>query len=542
MLALHPTFALRLFVAAVLLLGNSAAAQDAAALKKAQDDAKKQQDDVVKKAIDDFNAAIKEAKTVQEKALALQTLGEFQPRENALVAPIRKYLAPGAGDINFILPVTAAEALSKFRGSAAASAALIGVLPAYRKMPYVYDKIILAIGKVGHESALALFEAPIKEGKDATAACNAVQAIAEMPPVTALECLFRNAEEIDKKLPKAGNDQKAFYDKVQAELLKAVRKVSGEPYPTLKELQIWWQKRGQAFKEKAAEKEKEAQAKKPEAAAAPAKPSLPPVMIVELTFRENAGTSSANTGSSSGNYTSANLVGPKPWWSASAPPNGGPSSLDWGPMASPCAVDLGAGGVEHLKNLKSFTITGWVNCRAEMEAAGDKAAAAGNRIVTWLNHGKDGVELVHRTGGNLQLGVNQWAADSSASSAPKIIPTPDPKATDPGQALTANWRFFAVTYDSTAAAGHVKFYIGTAQADAKLVDKPVDYPRGAVGPRIGPTLTVGNVNGLTRQIAPDRSFKGLIDEVRVFGSTADGSGALSLPEIIKVQNRVVPQG
>jgi len=540
MLALTPTTALRLSILVGLFLAtNAPASQDA--LKKAQDDAKKQQDDLIKKAIDDFNAAIKEAKSAQEKALAVQILGDFQPKDNALVAPIRRYLAPGPGDINFLLPVTAAEALSKFRGNASASAALINILPAYKKMPYVYDKVIFAIGKVGHESGLAIFEAPIKEVKDATAACNAVQAIAEMPPVIALDCLFRNAEEIDKKLPKAGTDQKAFYDKVQAELLKAVRKVSGEPYPTLKELQIWWQKRGQAFKEKAAEKEKEALAKKSEAAAT-AKPTLPPIMIVELTFRENAGSTSINTGSSSGNYVSANLIGPKPWWSATAPPNGGPSSLDWGPMPSRDAVDLGAGGVEHLKNLKSFTITAWVNCRAEVEAAGDKAANAGNRIVTWLNHGKEGVELVYRTGGHLQLGVNQWAADSAASSAPKLIPVVDPKATDAAAALTANWRFFAVSYDSTAAAGHVKFYVGTASADAKPFDKPVDYARGAVGAKGGPTLTVGNVNGLTRQLAPDRSFKGLIDEVRIFGSTVDGAGALPLPEIIKVQNRVVPQG
>ena len=42
-------------------------------------------------------------------------------------------------------------------------------------------------------------------------------------------------------------------------------------------------------------------------------------------------------------------------------------------------------------------------------------------------------------------------------------------------------------------------------------------------------------------MAPEKhSFHGIIDEVRIFGSTIDGSGALGLEEIIKVQNRELP--
>jgi hypothetical protein len=116
----------------------------------------------------------------------------------------------------------------------------------------------------------------------------------------------------------------------------------------------------------------------------------------------------------------------------------------------------------------------------------------------------------------------------------------DDKAKDPAAAERANWRFFAVTYDSGTNAGHVKFYFGNANADAKL-NRAVDCDRGPAGPKIAPCLTVGNLNPTSRPMAPDKhSFRGIIDEIRIFGSTVDGTGALEKDEIIKVQNRNLP--
>ena len=200
----------------------------------------------------------------------------------------------------------------------------------------------------------------------------------------------------------------------------------------------------------------------------------------------------------------------------------------------------GGAGIEHLKNLRSFTLTGWVNAKSEKESPGDKLVPAGNRIITWLNHGKDGIELVFREKGGLQIGINQWADASAATSDPGQVPMVDDKAKDPAVAERANWRFFAVTYDSGTNAGHVKFYFGTTNTDAKL-NRAVDCDRGPVGPKIGPCLTIGNVNPSSRPMAPDKhSFRGIIDEIRIFGSTIDGAGALHLAEIIKVQNRNLP--
>jgi hypothetical protein len=502
----------------------------------AQDD-KKAQEEASKKAVEDFKKAVAETKAVHEKALLIQKFGDLWPKESSMVAPVAKFLAPGPGDINYILPVTAAEALGKYRGSAQASQALMGALPMYKKIPYVYDKILLAVGKVGHESSLTFFEEPLKT-LDKKQAGAAVDSVSEMPPHIAIDWLFKKAEEYEKKKEKAADDQKAGYDAVLAEVLRGIKKVSGQPYPTLTELKIWWTKRGKAWQDEAAAKEKESLAKRAETAAAGGKTTLTPPLIVELLFKENGGQKTVNSGTSGGMYFEASISAKSPAWSGSAPPNGGPSSLDWGAMGMPqAAVDLGMGApLEHLKNLKSFTICGWLNCKSEKETAGDKHVPAGNRIVSWLNHGKDGVELVHRPDGNLQLGINEWAANSPAASAPRQIPLVDEKATDAAQAFTRNWKFFAVTFDSTAAAGQVKWYFGTAQADAKL-DKACDYPKGAVGAKIAPALTVGNVAVVSRPMAPDRCFKGHIDQVRIFGSTMDGSGALPVAELIKVQDR-----
>lgn len=504
----------------------------------AADESRREQELAVRKAVDNFKAAMQEAKGLAEKAQALRKLGDFQPRDAALVAPVARYLAPGPGDLHHVLPLVAIETLEKFRGVGAASQTILAALPGYRKNPYLHARLVEALGRVGHESALSYFE-DVLQGKDPEAAARAVWAVASFPPATAAEWLLREADRLEKAREKGGDDVKRMHERVMPEIVKALRQVTGEPYTTLMEMRIWWQKRGADFKARAKEAPPEAPAEAKSKDAPPARPpeSLPPVLLVELRFRENGGASTANTGCSSGQYPAASIVGAKLPWSTATPPNGGPAGLDWNASGGPFAADLGSGGgVEHLKNLKSFTIAGWINCRSEREIPGDKAAPAGNRLVTWLNHGRDGVELVHRADGSLQLGINQWAADSKAASGPGRIPVLDDKAKDANQALNANWRFFAVTYDSTASAGHVKFYFGSASADAKL-EATVDYSRGPVGPRIGPVLSVGNVNPPTRSLAPDRSFKGLIDEVRIFGSLVDGSGALTLGEIVRLQDR-----
>lgn len=138
-----------------------------------------------------------------------------------------------------------------------------------------------------------------------------------------------------------------------------------------------------------------------------------------------------------------------------------------------------------------------------------------------------GVDLVYRSDGSLQLGVNQWPDYSAArSTAGKI--------TTDSAAGSGNWKFFAVTYDSTLSTGQVKYYFGTPAADPVL-DSTINYGQGIVGTNIGPNMTVGHFNTASRSGAQDRMFRGLIDQIRVYGSTADSSGALTLAQIVSVK-------
>jgi hypothetical protein len=500
-------------------------------LASPQDDAKE-----AKKAAEELRAALKDTKIHAEKARLILEAAVKGPREAPLARAIGAQLAPAAGDLGFVVPVAAADALGRFRGLAAASQMLIGSLAPYKKNPFMTLRIIKAIGRVGHESAVAFFEEPLK-GVDVEAAVTAVRAIGDLPVAISVDALFREHDRMEKKKAGSSDELKRVYDRCQPEIIKTLQRILNEKYPTTAELQLLWTKRGAAIKEKAAAEEKARLSAPPDPAAA--KPVLAPPLLVELCFRENVGNSTANTGASCGTYVSASVSTPRPTWNASAPPNGGPASFDFGAAPGPHAIDLVApAGMEHLKNLKSLTITGWINWADAKEAAGDKFAGAGQRIVSWLAPNKDGLELVLRSDGSLQLGVNQPADASAARSKPAQISLLDPKATDAAAALRANWRFFAVTYDSTAAAQHVKFYMGTQQKDA--VDAgAADAARGGVGTKVAPGLAIGHIPAMLRQAAPDRSFRGLLDEIRVYGSAHDGSGALALPEIVKIQNREV---
>ncbi len=505
-----------------------------------QDD-KKADEEAAKKAVDEFASKMKEAKSLPDKALLIMNLGDFEPKDKCMVPAIGRYLGAVANDINSLLVTSAADALGKFRGSPQAAAVLSGALGGYKKNPYVCSRISAAIGRVGHESSLATFEEQLK-GLDAELAAQAVWVIAEFPGQIAVEALFKENERIDKERKKQNlkDEYKKVYDRVQPEILKAVKKVTAQPWPTIAELTIWWNKHAAAFKEECKKKEAE---RKPETPAA-VRTGIPPVLLVELLFKENAGLSASNSGSSGAAFPTATLTDKKPAWSNVVPPNGGAASLDFDKAGGAYAVDLGGGaGIENIKNLKSFTITGWTISWAVMEGPSDKMAGGGNRILSWFNSMKvnEGVELVYRTDGSLQLGIGQWADASPARSKPEQIPVFDSKATNVYTEQYQKWRFFAVTYDSGLASNHVKFYIGTRAADAKLVNA-VDYSRGPSGMKISPTLTIGNLPPMIRPMAPERSYRGLLDEIRIYGSTLDGSGALPESDIIKIQNRVVPEG
>jgi len=286
---------------------------------------------------------------------------------------------------------------------------------------------------------------------------------------------------MQKRRAKVGDDVKKTYDLVGGEILRQVLRISGEKYPTLTEMQIWWTRRAPKWKEIAAEREKSR-------APAPVPQELPPILIFETLFNEVGGTTTVNLGSSSVLFPSATLSKNKPLWSHEIPPPGGNSSLDFGAEGGLFAVDV-AGSIDQLRNLKSFTVTGWIDARTS-----PAEGPGGNRIVSWLD--RDGVEIVHRADGSLQVGINQKAELSAARTAAQVVPAvpADPQ-------LLMNWRYFAVTYDSTAASGQVKVYVGNRDQDAALVLQR-ESTAGAAGARIAAGLTIGHVPAAQRPLTP----------------------------------------
>ncbi|MEO8474422.1 MAG: LamG-like jellyroll fold domain-containing protein, partial [Chryseolinea sp.] len=193
---------------------------------------------------------------------------------------------------------------------------------------------------------------------------------------------------------------------------------------------------------------------------------------------------------------------------------GGTASADFGVTPGNAFIESQA-PIDQLKSLNAFTITGWLNCKSNVVGSG------GNRVVSWINSGGDGVDLVYQSNGSLRLGVDGWPDNSPAFSNPN-------KVTSNSSAPRSNWVFFAVTYQSN---GQVQFYFGTNLAKATLDATKTYAGPGVTGSNIG-KFAIGAFNSATRNASTyDRMFRGLIDDIRVFG------GVLSLADVIGVQGK-----
>ncbi len=251
-------------------------------------------------------------------------------------------------------------------------------------------------------------------------------------------------------------------------------------------------------------------------------------LIVQLLFDQSSGITAPYTGKSSGNGT---LTATKPIWNNTLMvPNGGIGAIDFGkdsPTGSAYAVNLPV--LSTLQGLKSFTITGWVNCSRNVTGSG------GNRILDWVKNtagatGNQGVQLGIRDDGHLELGFNSLSDASGVSSSSNMIPA---DTTTP----MANWRFFAVTYDTTT----VKFYFGAIGVNASLdVSKFYTGNPTVVGGAIA-ELAIGNRSLLNQNSG--HNFRGLMDQIRIYGTkAADGKGVKTLSEIIAIQQNCVAAG
>lgn len=150
--------------------------------------------------------------------------------------------------------------------------------------------------------------------------------------------------------------------------------------------------------------------------------------------------------------------------------------------------------------LTSFTLQGWFKT--------DGTSVIGSTSYLFHVNNTGMISLRAESAGILKLYVDGIAV-SSASGAYNTA---------------ATWTYFAVTYDGTLAADNVKFYAGRAATAVSLVNTAT-LNAGAVGSFGTQPMIIGNSAG------GNRPFDGLLDNVRLFGSTADGSGVLPLADL-----------
>jgi hypothetical protein len=248
-----------------------------------------------------------------------------------------------------------------------------------------------------------------------------------------------------------------------------------------------------------------------------------PEPIVELRFDEGAGRQATNTGRSAASHPIATLTPGRPTWSAIVPTRlTGEAALDFGAVAGLYAVELGEGIPEGLHGARSLTITGWLNSRFR------NGSTTPNCVVSTLGPAREGFELEVSPQGALRLGIHESPSASAARSSDERIPARL-------QALQENWRFFAVTYDASKTENHVAFYTGTRSEPATL-DSEVTYGRGSISFHSDSKVTVGHVGRKFRMLSTaPRGFHGLVDEIAIYSSSTDSTGALSQSQIRLVQ-------
>ncbi len=158
-------------------------------------------------------------------------------------------------------------------------------------------------------------------------------------------------------------------------------------------------------------------------------------------------------------------------------------------------------------NLTSFTVQGWFN------ASVNSGGAA--RLFEKFQSGSASTHYL-----SLQLSYN-ITGDGSLSM--RIGPGANTATTSYSSLLgrTQEWIFFAVTFDSTKSSDNLHFYAGSSAETVLSIGSATLDPSRLPLSNSG-NLVFGNANDLTRP------FAGYMDNLRIYGSTVDGSGALTL--------------
>lgn len=182
--------------------------------------------------------------------------------------------------------------------------------------------------------------------------------------------------------------------------------------------------------------------------------------------------------------------------------------------------------ISGLDGAKSLTIAGWFNATQSPITTNAHLinTAAGSAAA-----GYTGFRLDGRAGGALELtiaGENGRVAFTSDSS----------------YGAVGSWIFFAVTFDNIGPGDSVvNFYIGGVDGEVALASSTLTGNVGDFKAGTRP-LTIGNVAVNDGSFGTNRPFQGYMDNIGLWSSTEDSSGALTIQQLENLrQQQVIPE-
>ncbi len=182
-------------------------------------------------------------------------------------------------------------------------------------------------------------------------------------------------------------------------------------------------------------------------------------------------------------------------------------------------------------NLKSYTITGWYNAAAtnpsgRILAIGNTSSGDFLQLYFGSSSGNSALALQAGTTGTSLALVNS-SATSQFNSA-------------------GSWVFFAVTVDTTVSNlnSGVKFYVGSTSASASQVAN-ASGAQGSLAGYVTPTdldvIALANSFNSGTSANNRALVNASLDNIQIYGSTTDASGALDLSTLQGIQVAAIPE-
>ncbi len=194
-------------------------------------------------------------------------------------------------------------------------------------------------------------------------------------------------------------------------------------------------------------------------------------------------------------------------------PNSGLDNTQVGGMGDYGQGEVREGGFFYsgtgLRGLQSVTITSW------FKTPTDTFWSSSAYMASWLN----AIDYRHQDEPGQRVFLSVPLGQNNPQTR-REFSGPTPQGQTPWQQFSERWTFQAVTFDGTT--GTMSFYYAYEDSDGVIVDAT------RTGMAAGPLRLLTSDIAFGNIYSGVRPFKGHLDNVRVFGSYEDGSGALGL--------------